>query len=121
MHQGYKVLQYGSGVLGLLYLSWWTLLVYRRATPHADLSLRWREPARRLGLLLLLFVVPLGCLTAAYGAALHRVAPNRFLHEFVYRGITMTFAAMLVVCIAWRVLFALPSCTTSEPPSQAKA
>ena len=109
---GYKLLQYSSGVLGVLFLSGWVLRAYRRAPLHADLTLRWREPARRLLLLLILVVAPVSCWIAAYAVALDHVAPSRRLHELAYRGITTTFAATLVLCIAARVLFALRSCRT---------
>ena len=112
---GYKLLQYGSGVFGVLFLSGWLLRAYRRAPLHADVTPRWREPARRLLLLLLLIVAPVACWIAAYGVALDRVEPSRFLHELVYRGITTTFAATLVLCVAARALFALRSCRTSGP------
>lgn len=116
MQPGYKVLQHSSGVLGVMFLSWWVLRVYRRTPPHADWTPRWREPVRKLLQLMLLVIAPLSCWTAAYQVTLHRGAPSRFLHELAYRGITSTFAATLVLCIAVRMLFALPSCRSCNPP-----
>jgi Domain of unknown function (DUF4184) len=112
---GYKVLQYGSGVLGLLFLSGWLSRAYRRAPQYDDPSPRWREGARTLMLALILVAGPLGSWTTAFVLARQQAEPGRFLHELVYQGITMTVAITLVLCIVARVMFALPSCRSNAP------
>jgi hypothetical protein len=102
---GYKLLQYGSGVFGTLFLIVWTLRAYQLRPVGADLAQRWRESVRKLALLTMFVIAPVACVLWSYGVALHGEGANRALSVFAYHSITSTCAAELLLCVAARALF----------------
>ena len=96
----YKLLQYGSTVLGLLALAAWFVAWYRRATPVSNESLRELSPFRKVTIV---FTMAAVAVLTGYPLAIFRLADHErpinplFFKVTVFEAITLVFCAQVLI------------------------
>jgi len=106
--QGYKILQYGCGVLGTLVVLWAARRRLLQQPPHCDLEQIWLEPVRKAQLILYA-MTPLLSAAWTFRTARYWVLPSRnyFMLLFAHYIATTSIAAVLVIAACMRALFEL--------------